>query len=65
MRAAVPGMALAVLGLFNIAGSVAAGFVVQRYSMRGTLAGSKGPAATTVCGYLTSRSRGLRQSSRA
>jgi predicted MFS family arabinose efflux permease len=38
MRAAVPGMALAVLGLFNIAGSVAAGFVVQPYSMRGTLA---------------------------
>jgi MFS family permease len=38
LPAAVSGMALAVLGLFNIAGSVAAGFVVQRYSMRGTLA---------------------------
>ena len=38
LPAAVSGMALAVLGLFNIAGSLAAGFVVQRYSMRGTLA---------------------------
>jgi predicted MFS family arabinose efflux permease len=38
LPAAVSGMALAVLGLFNIAGSVTAGFVVQRYSMRGTLA---------------------------
>jgi len=34
---AVSGMALAVLGLFNIAGSIGAGFVIQRYSMKATL----------------------------
>ena len=38
LPAAVSGISLAVLGLFNIAGSVAAGFVVQRYSMKKTLA---------------------------
>ena len=38
LPAAVSGISLAVLGLFNIAGSIAAGFVVQRYSMKGTLA---------------------------
>ena len=38
LPAAVSGISLAVLGLFNIAGSVAAGFVVQRYSMKRTLA---------------------------
>lgn len=38
LPAAVSGVSLAVLGLFNIAGSVGAGFVVQRYSMKGTLA---------------------------
>jgi MFS family permease len=34
---AVSGIALAVLGLFNIAGSIGAGFVIQRYSMKATL----------------------------
>jgi predicted MFS family arabinose efflux permease len=34
----VSGMSLAVLGLFSIAGSIAAGFVIQRYSMRRILA---------------------------
>jgi predicted MFS family arabinose efflux permease len=38
LPAAISGISLAVLGLFNIAGSVAAGFVVQRYSMKRTLA---------------------------
>ena len=38
LPAAVSGISLAVLGLFNIAGSIAAGFVVQRYSMKRTLA---------------------------
>jgi predicted MFS family arabinose efflux permease len=38
LPAAVSGVSLAVLGLFNIAGSIAAGFVVQRYSMKWTLA---------------------------
>jgi predicted MFS family arabinose efflux permease len=35
---AVSGIALAVLGLCNIAGSIGAGFVIQRYSMKATLA---------------------------
>ena len=34
----VSGAALAALGLFNIAGSIGAGFVIQRYSMKRTLA---------------------------
>jgi predicted MFS family arabinose efflux permease len=38
LPAGVSGISLAVLGLFNIGGSVAAGFVVQRYSMTATLA---------------------------
>jgi predicted MFS family arabinose efflux permease len=38
LPAAVSGISLAVLGLFNIAGSIAAGLVVQRYSMRQMLA---------------------------
>jgi predicted MFS family arabinose efflux permease len=33
----VSGAALAVLGLFNIAGSIGAGWVIQRYSMKATL----------------------------
>jgi MFS family permease len=33
----VSGAALAVLGLFNIAGSIGAGWVIQRYSMKRTL----------------------------
>lgn len=38
LPASVSGLSLAVLGLFNIAGSIGAGFVVQRYSMKRTLA---------------------------
>jgi len=38
LPASVSGMALAALGLFNIAGSLGAGFVIQRYSMKRTLA---------------------------
>jgi predicted MFS family arabinose efflux permease len=38
LPASVSGMALAALGLFNIAGSIGAGFVIQRYSMKRTLA---------------------------
>jgi predicted MFS family arabinose efflux permease len=38
LPAVVSGISLAVLGLFNIAGSIAAGFAVQRYSMKRTLA---------------------------
>lgn len=38
LPSSVSGVALAVLGLFNIAGSIGAGFVVQRYSMKRTLA---------------------------
>jgi predicted MFS family arabinose efflux permease len=38
LPASVSGMALAALGLFNIAGSLGAGLVIQRYSMKRTLA---------------------------
>jgi predicted MFS family arabinose efflux permease len=38
LPASVSGMSLAALGLFNIAGSIGAGFVIQRYSMKRTLA---------------------------
>ena len=38
LPASVSGMALAALGLFNIAGSIGAGLVIQRYSMKRTLA---------------------------
>ena len=38
LPASVSAVALAVLGLFNIAGSIGAGVVTQRYSMTGTLA---------------------------
>ena len=37
LPASVSGLALAVLGLFNIAGSIGAGYVIQRYSMKRTL----------------------------
>ena len=37
LPASVSGVALALLGLFNIAGSIGAGFVIQRYSMKATL----------------------------
>ncbi|HEU4351286.1 MAG TPA: MFS transporter [Burkholderiales bacterium] len=37
LPASVSGAALAVLGLFNIAGSIGAGWVIQRYSMKATL----------------------------
>jgi len=38
LPASVSAAALAVLGLFNIAGSIGAGWVIQRYSMKRTLA---------------------------
>jgi MFS family permease len=38
LPASVSGLSLALLGLFSIAGSVAAGFVIQRWSMKRTLA---------------------------
>lgn len=38
LPSSVSGLSLAALGLFNIAGSIAAGFVIQRYSMKRTLA---------------------------
>jgi len=38
LPASVSGVSLAVLGLFNIAGSIGAGLVIQRYSMKLTLA---------------------------
>jgi predicted MFS family arabinose efflux permease len=38
LPASVSGIALALLGLFNIAGSLGAGFVIQRFSMQRTLA---------------------------
>jgi predicted MFS family arabinose efflux permease len=38
LSAGVSAAALAVLGLFNIAGSIAGGIVIQRYSMKRTLA---------------------------
>jgi predicted MFS family arabinose efflux permease len=37
LPASVSGLSLAVLGLFNIAGSIGAGYVIQRYSMKRTL----------------------------
>lgn len=38
LPSSVSGLSLAALGLFNIAGSIAAGFLIQRYSMKRTLA---------------------------
>lgn len=38
LPSSVSGISLAALGLFNIAGSIGAGFVVQRFSMKRTLA---------------------------
>jgi len=38
LPASVSGFALALLGLFNIAGSIGSGFVIQRFSMQRTLA---------------------------
>jgi predicted MFS family arabinose efflux permease len=38
LPSSVSGVALAALGLFNIAGSIGAGFVIQRWSMKRTLA---------------------------
>jgi predicted MFS family arabinose efflux permease len=38
LPSSVSGMSLAALGLFSIAGSIGAGFVIQRYSMKRTLA---------------------------
>jgi predicted MFS family arabinose efflux permease len=38
LPASVSGLSLALLGLFSIAGSIAAGFVIQRWSMKRTLA---------------------------
>jgi len=37
LPASVSGAALALLGLFNIAGSIGAGYVIQRHSMKATL----------------------------
>jgi predicted MFS family arabinose efflux permease len=49
---AVSGMALAVLGLFNIAGSIGAGFVIQRYSMKATLAALFAARAIGIAAFL-------------
>jgi predicted MFS family arabinose efflux permease len=38
LPSSVSGLSLAALGLFSIAGSIGAGFVIQRYSMKRTLA---------------------------
>lgn len=52
LPAAVSGISLAVLGLFNIAGSIAAGFIVQRYSMKRTLAALYAARALAVGAFL-------------
>jgi MFS family permease len=49
---AVSGMALAVLGLFNIAGSIGAGFVIQRYSMKATLSALFAARALGIAAFL-------------
>ena len=49
---AVSGLALAVLGLFNIAGSIGAGFVIQRYSMKATLAALFAARALGIAAFL-------------
>lgn len=49
---AVSGAALAVLGLFNIAGSIGAGFVIQRYSMKATLAALFAARALGIAAFL-------------
>jgi predicted MFS family arabinose efflux permease len=49
---AVSGVALAVLGLFNIAGSIGAGFVIQRYSMKATLAALFAARALGIAAFL-------------
>jgi MFS family permease len=49
---AVSGIALAVLGLFNIAGSIGAGLVIQRYSMKATLAVLFGARALGIAAFL-------------
>jgi predicted MFS family arabinose efflux permease len=52
LPARVSGEALALLGLFNIAGSLGAGFVIQRYSMQRTLAALFSARAVGVALFL-------------
>ena len=52
LPASVSGASLAVLGLFNIAGSIGAGFVIQRYSMKLTLASLFAARALGIAAFL-------------
>jgi len=52
LPASVAGASLAVLGLFNIAGSVGAGLVIQRYSMKLTLASLFTARALGIAAFL-------------
>lgn len=52
LPASVSGVSLALLGLLNIAGSVGAGFVIQRYSMKGTLASLYAARAVGIALFL-------------
>lgn len=52
LPASVSGLSLAALGLFNIAGSIGAGFLVQRYSMKRTLAALYAARAVAIALFL-------------
>jgi predicted MFS family arabinose efflux permease len=52
LPASVSGASLAVLGLFNIAGSIGAGFVIQRYSMKLTLSALFAARALGIAAFL-------------
>jgi predicted MFS family arabinose efflux permease len=52
LPSSVSGAALAALGLFNIAGSIGAGFAIQRYSMKRTLAALFGARAAGIALFL-------------
>ena len=52
LPANVSGLSLAVLGLFNIAGSIGAGYVIQRYSMKRTLSWLFAARAAGIMAFL-------------
>ena len=55
----VAGTSLAALGLFNIAGSIGAGFVIQRYSMKRTLAALFAARGIGIALFLAAPKTGL------
>ena len=59
LPASVAGTSLAALGLFNIAGSIGAGFVIQRYSMKLTLAALFAARGIGIALFLAAPKTGL------